>query len=60
MTKLACNRCDHTWRPFVKSPKRCPKCKSQYWNRPRVYRLKARPEIKPTEKRRSRANVSNP
>lgn len=32
-----CNRCYHTWHKRKKEgqPKRCPKCKSQYWDTPR-------------------------
>lgn len=32
---LTCNRCGHKWLPRVKIPVRCPKCISQYWNKPR-------------------------
>ena len=32
-----CNRCDHTWLLRVThEPARCPKCKSQYWNKART------------------------
>lgn len=32
-----CGRCGHEWIPqIVREPKRCPKCKSPYWNRPRM------------------------
>ncbi len=32
-----CNRCSHAWKVRKKtgSPKRCPKCKTHYWNSPR-------------------------
>jgi predicted Zn-ribbon and HTH transcriptional regulator len=32
-----CNRCDHEWalRGLKTEPVRCPKCKSQYWNKER-------------------------
>ena len=33
---LNCTRCSHEWKSKVKHlPKRCPNCKSPYWNRPR-------------------------
>jgi predicted Zn-ribbon and HTH transcriptional regulator len=33
-----CYRCEHEWLSYDKSiiPKVCPKCKSPYWDRPRV------------------------
>jgi predicted Zn-ribbon and HTH transcriptional regulator len=32
-----CDRCDHQWQPRIEAvPKRCPACKSQLWNQPRV------------------------
>ena len=32
-----CNRCGHIWVPrSFRTPKTCPKCKSPYWNTPRV------------------------
>jgi len=35
-----CNRCGHVWLPRTfGDPKRCPKCKSPYWNRPRRDRV---------------------
>ena len=35
-----CNRCDHYWFPSTHNPpKVCPKCKSKYWNKERVYNL---------------------
>ena len=32
-----CERCGHKWLPreVDMEPKRCPNCKSPYWNRPR-------------------------
>ncbi len=33
----ACNRCGHRWLPRIRrEPKRCPKCRSPYWNKRRV------------------------
>ena len=34
-----CERCDHPWVPRTKideEPIICPKCKSPYWNKPRL------------------------
>ncbi len=33
-----CERCEHEWLPRDKDnePRVCPKCKSPYWNRPRL------------------------
>ena len=34
---LNCNRCKHEWATRnKKDPKYCPKCKSPYWNKPRI------------------------
>jgi Zn finger protein HypA/HybF involved in hydrogenase expression len=30
-----CLRCKHLWIRRTPKPKRCPKCKSPYWNKPR-------------------------
>lgn len=38
-----CQRCGHEWLPRKNSknePKVCPKCKSPYWNRPRISKKK--------------------
>ena len=36
LTGYQCHRCYHQWRPRARvAPKRCPKCKSPYWDRPR-------------------------
>jgi predicted Zn-ribbon and HTH transcriptional regulator len=32
---LTCQRCEHTWQNRTQNPKRCPQCKSPYWNKPR-------------------------
>lgn len=32
-----CNRCEYTWIPKKVSPKFCPRCRSPYWNKQRVY-----------------------
>lgn len=34
-----CERCDHKWIPRTKinnDPTICPRCKSPYWNKPRM------------------------
>jgi len=32
-----CNRCGNEWIPRITTvPKKCPKCTSPYWNKPRV------------------------
>lgn len=33
-----CYRCEHEWLPYDKDvlPRVCPKCKSPYWDRPKV------------------------
>lgn len=32
---LKCLRCLGQWVPRIESPRRCPHCKSPYWNKPR-------------------------
>jgi len=37
---LHCNRCGHGWlRRTVKLPAQCPKCKTTFWNKPRVRKI---------------------
>lgn len=31
-----CGRCEHEWLRRTGRPKQCPKCRSPYWDRPRV------------------------
>ncbi len=41
-----CERCSHRWilkQPNLPEPKVCPKCKSTYWNQPRMRPPKADP-----------------
>ena len=39
--KLTCLRCLAEWHPRAeKFPKQCAKCRSIFWNKPRVYKLK--------------------
>jgi predicted Zn-ribbon and HTH transcriptional regulator len=36
LPQLACKRCGHEWNPRIaEPPKRCPECKSPYWNKER-------------------------
>lgn len=35
MKFLKCLRCGYKWPPRVENPKKCPGCKSEYWNKPR-------------------------
>ena len=36
LPRLKCTRCEHEWIPRAdQGPKRCPVCKSPYWDRPR-------------------------
>lgn len=35
--KVKCNRCQSEWYPrTTDEPKRCPRCGSPYWNKPRI------------------------
>jgi predicted Zn-ribbon and HTH transcriptional regulator len=33
---VKCGRCGHEWQKRIEKPVHCPKCKSPYWNKPRV------------------------
>ena len=38
-----CERCEHVWMPRMRNndkPVICPKCKSPYWDKPRINRTK--------------------
>ena len=38
---LQCNRCNHKWlRRTLTEPKQCPACRSKFWNKPRVRKVK--------------------
>jgi len=39
LSTLICLRCGCTWVPRIEAPKRCPGCKSPYWNVPRKEKL---------------------
>lgn len=43
-----CERCNHQWAPRgkVHEPRVCPKCKSPYWNRPRIINKSINPKMK--------------
>ncbi len=46
MTKLLhykCLRCGYEWIPRTDTPKKCPGCKSSYYNRPRRKDLTIQP-----------------
>ena len=36
----SCNRCDYSWTTRKEVIDVCPKCKSRYWNKPRVRDIK--------------------
>lgn len=38
--RCRCNRCGHRW-TTGKIPKKCARCKSAYWNLPRVRKRRA-------------------
>ncbi len=44
LTGLRCERCGHVWLPAkpINEIRICPKCKSPYWDRPRVNKPKGR------------------
>lgn len=44
-TRCRCNRCEHEWTVPGEPTKgqRCARCKSRYWNLPRVRKRKAEP-----------------
>ncbi|MDH5375063.1 MAG: hydrogenase maturation nickel metallochaperone HypA [Candidatus Bathyarchaeota archaeon] len=35
LPQAKCQRCGHTWILRKPNPKKCPKCTSPYWNKPR-------------------------
>jgi len=38
---LICKRCEWSWFPrTTQLPKVCPRCKSPYWNKPRIKGIK--------------------
>lgn len=52
-----CERCEHVWAPRSKieeEPTICPKCKSPYWNKPRLNSTKRRAIIQHFKKRENK------
>jgi predicted Zn-ribbon and HTH transcriptional regulator len=51
-----CERCGHTWVPKENTkPRVCPKCKSPYWDTPRLKNQNIKEQkIKPTNIRRNK------
>ncbi|MBA7546620.1 hypothetical protein ES705_39012 [subsurface metagenome] len=47
--KLKCKRCGHRWMPRVENVLLCPRCKSPYWNKDKVFFRKE--EFLETEKK---------
>ena len=35
-----CNRCHRKWTSTIQKPGTCAKCRSPYWNKPRVMKYK--------------------
>lgn len=41
LPSFACLRCGHTWIPRrVDKPRRCPKCKTPYWDTPNIRKVR--------------------
>lgn len=36
--QLKCERCGHEWNPRKEEVRQCPKCKSAWWDKPRIKR----------------------
>ena len=43
MEKLKCKRCEHEWVKRTKTPVCCPRCKSPYWNKDKLLKIKQGP-----------------
>jgi len=41
VTECTCSRCAHAWLKRLPNrlPEVCPKCKSRYWNKGRIFRV---------------------
>ena len=39
ITKIICKRCDHEWVARSSDVRRCPKCKSFYWDRKKMLKM---------------------
>ena len=49
-----CLRCGYSWWPrSTDAPKRCPKCTSPYWDRPRVRGASKKSDIQQQEEQRT-------
>src|SRR3990172_8791406 len=46
ITKIICKRCDHEWVARSSDVRRCPKCKSFYWDRKRCSKCKGTKKIR--------------
>ncbi len=46
ITAFKCERCEHIWLPKSdRRPTICPKCKSPYWDKPRLRPAKVKIEV---------------
>ena len=36
MNNLTCKKCKHYWVSRIENPRQCPKCKNDYWDKPRI------------------------
>jgi predicted Zn-ribbon and HTH transcriptional regulator len=44
--QLSCERCGHKWYPRkAVYPKRCARCRTPYWNKPRVNRTRRKAAV---------------
>lgn len=50
LTRLKCLRCGHEWVPRKKDVRVCVKCKSAYWDLPRIIKK----DVKKDKNRKSR------
>lgn len=54
MAEKTCLRCGQTWHAEIENPIKCGRCKSKFWNTPRRYALKIKPDELPAGPRRPR------
>lgn len=52
LTLCECGRCGNLWKPRVANPVRCPACRSDLWDKPRVYQVQG--QEAPTQKPKPR------
>lgn len=50
--KLKCKRCQHEWRPRKSEVVCCPKCRSPYWNKDKVYKPRKERQVRSNDKQR--------